>query len=249
MKMLFASLLIWMTATGVALADQSITDVQRALKDQGFYYGPITGQKDADTTAAIRRFQIRNGLQITGDLDDETLRSIKSAASAASQSPAASAPPMPPPVSSPDSSDLRADSGTGRPLNPPPPQSQGPPDGEQWQQRPAVGRPLPPGSALFSGTPYETAPIEVQRRVITDAQRILARRGLFKNEIDGAYGPNLEFSLRAYQSRVGLPPTGRLDLETLAALQLLPGAHLPIFTPRRPVIRQEPPVRGEWIRP
>jgi peptidoglycan hydrolase-like protein with peptidoglycan-binding domain len=249
MKMLFASLLIWMTATGAALADQSITDVQRALKDQGFYYGPITGQKDADTTAAIRRFQIRNGLQITGDLDDETLRSIKSTASAASQSPAASAPAMPPPLSSPDSSDLRADSGTGRPLNPPPPQSQGPPDGEQGQQRPAVGRPVPSGSALFSGTPYETAPIEVQRRVITDAQRILARRGLFKNEIDGAYGANLEFSLRAYQSRVGLPPTGRLDLETLAALQLLPGAHVPIFTPRRPVIRQEPPVRGEWIRP
>ena len=88
----------------------------------------------------------------------------------------------------------------------------------------------------------------VQHRVIADAQRILARRGLFKDEIDGNYGPNLEFSLRAYQSRVGLPVTGRLDLETLAALQLLPGAHMPVYTPRRPP-GVPPPVRGEWVRP
>ena len=102
---------------------------------------------------------------------------------------------------------------------------------------------------MCSGTPYQTAPIEVQRKVIADAQRILAHRGLYKNEPDGAYGPELEFSLRAYQSRVGLPVTGRLDLETLAALQLLPGPHTPVFTPRRPVARPLPPVRGEWVRP
>jgi peptidoglycan hydrolase-like protein with peptidoglycan-binding domain len=102
---------------------------------------------------------------------------------------------------------------------------------------------------MFAGTPYDTAPIPVQRKVIADAQRILARRGLFKDPVDGDYGPNLEFSLRAYQSRVGLPATGRLDLETLAALQLLPGAHTPIFTPRRPIAPGETPVRGEWVRP
>src|SRR5262245_35663004 len=50
-------------------ADQSIADVQQALKDQGFYYGDVTGTKTADTTAAIRRYQIRNGLQVTGEVD------------------------------------------------------------------------------------------------------------------------------------------------------------------------------------
>src|SRR5881227_1412936 len=59
-------------------ADQMTQNVQQALKDQGFYYGEVTGDKDADTTAAIRRYQIRNGLQITGDLNEETLRSLNS---------------------------------------------------------------------------------------------------------------------------------------------------------------------------
>jgi len=249
MKIVCASLLIWVAASAIAIADQSIADVQQALKDQGFYYGSITGQKDADTTAAIRRYQIRNGLQISGDPDEETVRSIKSNRTAESQSPSVPAQPPPPPATSSDSSDLHADAGAGRPINPPAQQYQSPYDGEQWQQRPPPGRPIPSGSGLFSGTPYETAPPGVQRRVITDAQRILARRGLFKNEIDGAYGANLEFSLRAYQSRVGLPTTGRLDLETLAALQLLPGPHLPIFTPHHPAAGPEPPLRGEWIRP
>src|SRR5436305_7495014 len=59
-----------------ARADDLIRNVQEALKDQGFYYAEITGTKDSDTTAAIRRYQIRNGLQITGDLNDETLKSL-----------------------------------------------------------------------------------------------------------------------------------------------------------------------------
>jgi len=257
MKNVFAAMLLWIAVIAAALADQSIADVQQALKDQGFYYGAINGQKDADTTAAIRRYQIRNGLQITGELNDETLKAIKSASAntgTATQSPPAlsSNRPLPPPASSSedDTSDLRADSAPQtRPPNPLPIQPGQPSDADQVPERPGAGRPVLPGNGLFSGTPYETAPVEIQRKVIADAQRMLARRGLFKNEIDGTYGPGLEFSLRAYQSRVGLPATGRLDLETLAALQLLPGAHTPIFTPRRLVPPQQPPVRGEWIRP
>src|ERR1700738_1230495 len=67
-------------------ADDKIAGVQQSLKDQGFYYGEITGEKNADTTAAIRRYQISNGLQITGDLNDETMRSLKSGAGSASAS-------------------------------------------------------------------------------------------------------------------------------------------------------------------
>lgn len=253
MKYVFAAILVWVAFTAAALADQSIVDVQRALKGQGFYYGEINGQKDADTTAAIRRYQIRNGLQITGDLNDETLKAIMSAsANSAPQSPAASGSNRPPPASAGDdeASNLRADAAPPtRPLNPPSIQPGRPSDTDQFPERPNGERPVPPGNGLFSGTPYETAPIEMQRKVIADAQRILARRGLFRDEVNGAYGPSLEFSLRAYQSRVGLPASGRLDLETLAALQLLPGAHTPIFTPRRRIPSSEAPVRGEWVRP
>ena len=64
-------------------ADDKIAGIQQSLKDQGFYYGEITGEKNADTTAAIRRYQIRNGLQVTGELNDETMRSLKAAPKAA----------------------------------------------------------------------------------------------------------------------------------------------------------------------
>ena len=57
-------------------ADPAVQSVQQALQDQGFYYGGVTGEKSAETTAAIRRYQIRNGLQVTGDMNSETLRSL-----------------------------------------------------------------------------------------------------------------------------------------------------------------------------
>ena len=70
-------------------ADQLVESVQQALKDEGFYYGEVSGDINANLTAAIRRYQIRNGLQVTGELNDETLRSlgIKSSGSVASQRP------------------------------------------------------------------------------------------------------------------------------------------------------------------
>src|SRR5207253_7032988 len=70
------AILILLASVGSLWADQAIQNVQQALKDQGFYYGEITGDKNADTTAAIRRYQIRNGLQITGELNEETLKSL-----------------------------------------------------------------------------------------------------------------------------------------------------------------------------
>src|SRR2546426_5959225 len=76
MKLRMALLALVGLLTISARADQMTQSVQQALKDQGFYYGEVTGDKDADTTAAIRRYQIRNGLQITGDVNDETLKSL-----------------------------------------------------------------------------------------------------------------------------------------------------------------------------
>jgi peptidoglycan hydrolase-like protein with peptidoglycan-binding domain len=231
-------------------ADDVIARAQQALKDQGFYYGEVTGQKNTATTDAIRRYQIRNGLQITGELNDETLRSLQNSV-AASPSPSDRAGVATGPTPSQDTSDLRdesARSGAGTRSVPIQPFIQPPSEG----QLDVPDARLPSRNGVFAGTPYETAPPDVQRKVIIDAQRRLARRGLFKDEIDGSYGPALEFSLRAYQSRVSLPTTGRLDLETLAALKLLPGAEMPVWRPHRgwrePPVEQ-PPVRGEWVRP
>ena len=71
-----AFLAFFLAGASLLLADQTTSAVQQALKEQGFYYGDVTGKKTADTTAAIRRYQIRNGLQITGEIDAETLRSL-----------------------------------------------------------------------------------------------------------------------------------------------------------------------------
>src|ERR1700737_9633 len=76
MKLRIAVVVLVTALAGAARADQVVQNVQQALKDQGFYYGEVTGEKDADTAAAIRRYQIRNGLQISGDLNDETLKSL-----------------------------------------------------------------------------------------------------------------------------------------------------------------------------
>src|SRR5437763_16431822 len=76
MKLRIAAVVLLAALAGAARADQVVQNVQQALKDQGFYYGDVTGEKDADTTAAIRRYQIRNGLQISGDLNDETLKAL-----------------------------------------------------------------------------------------------------------------------------------------------------------------------------
>src|SRR5947199_10398503 len=75
-RKLFVSALIFFVGWSLAWADPAVQSAQQKLKDGGFYYGEINGQKDADTTAAIRRYQIRNGLQITGELNRETLNSL-----------------------------------------------------------------------------------------------------------------------------------------------------------------------------
>ncbi len=86
---------------------------------------------------------------------------------------------------------------------------------------------------MLARTPFEAAPPEVQRNVIVSAQIALARRGFYHQEVNGVYGPAMEFSLRAYQARTKLPVTGQLDLQTLAALRLLPQPRQPFYDPAR----------------
>src|SRR5580704_13315208 len=243
--------LILVVPVGALFADPKIESVQQALKDEGFYYGEITGNKDADTGAAIRRYQIRNGLQITGDLNDETLKALGVDSSGGRAIVKGS------PTATPDTSDLKAEPEPREPQRPT--ESQGPtnpltgqpfPEPRQDRQPPPpqnyeVIPPRPSGN--FAGTPYESSPPGIQHDVVLSAETILAGRGLYRGPIDGQFGSDLEFSLRAYQSRAHLPVTGRLDLDTLAALQLLPGANAPVYVPHRRAF-QQPPVRGQWIR-
>lgn len=61
-------------------ADEMVRTVQSRLKAGGFYWGEVNGTYDSDTAAAITRYQIRNGLQITGKLDSQTSHALGLAA-------------------------------------------------------------------------------------------------------------------------------------------------------------------------
>lgn len=218
-----------------AQADPLMESVQQKLKDQGFYYGEVTGTRDAETMAAIRRYQIRNGLQITGQLNPETQKSLgfRGGAPAPKSTPPTVVAPTPPPrqMPAPDTSDLRDDE---------PATEENGDDGTESMFQDSVPA---TGAALFAGTPFEEAPSYVQEQVIVGAQSILARRGYYRSGVDGVFGSGTEFALRAYQARFGIVQTGRLDTETLASMGLLPGQRAPGLTaPRRRSYRQPPAV-------
>ena len=232
--------LIFLGSMMLTRADQLVERVQQALKDQGFYYGEVTGEMNANVTAAIRRYQIRNGLQVSGEFNSETIQSLgidssgsaRPATTSASSSPAASWKPD--------------EQSPGDRANVTPAPSAQPFGGAPEDQQIYPSNPVAPGTStggVLAGTPFEAAPPAVQHNVVLSAQIALARRGLYHDEINGVYGAAMEFSLRAYQARTTIPVTGRLDLETLAALRLLPGPRRPAFHPPR---YRHPPVPDEW---
>ncbi|MEY2574963.1 MAG: hypothetical protein QOF80_450 [Verrucomicrobiota bacterium] len=214
-RKLLVSALLFLAALSTAWADPAVESAQEKLKDGGFYYGEINGKKDADTTAAIRRYQIRNGLQITGELNTETQRALgltsKPATTPATR-PAQTPGPTPPGF-------LEE---TPAPTPTPVPRS-APREESEVEEAPVSPQPPRVESAgVLTETPYEGAPPQVQQDIVSRAQIILMRQGFYRDEIDGLYGPAMNFALRNYQARFGLQPSGRLDVETLAALSLLP---------------------------
>ena len=150
------AVLIFIGSTMLMRADQLVERVQQALKDQGFYYGEVSGEMNANVTAAIRRYQIRNGLQVSGELNSETLKSlgIDSSASARpatkSVSPGPAAP-VEPAERSPSETPNANSASPGQPF------SNAPQDQQIYPSNPAAPGTSPGGGAL-AGTPFEAAP-------------------------------------------------------------------------------------------
>jgi peptidoglycan hydrolase-like protein with peptidoglycan-binding domain len=210
-------------------ADELTRELQQRLKDQGFYYGDVDGQPGDETSAAIRRYQIRYGLKVTGQLNDETLRSLGlSANSAAPPAPQRPLPapqqeqPQPSPYREPDDEEHREPPGRydARPFA-------RPDDQEDYDEMRPPAFPAPRVATsfpeLFAGTIYEGAPGQVQENVLYAIQGELLRRGFFRGQIDGRPGPATTYALVQMQQEEGLPVTGRLDNETLNDLQAFPG--------------------------
>lgn len=247
-----------------ALATDQIRDVQGVLKAQGFFYGEVTGTESAETGAAIRRFQIRNGITVTGKLNADTLAALglaekKNAATAPQPGPE-SAPPAalaqrqinPPPPTHPPMPK------PGEPVTPMKREAGLPPDAEAKDTAqaplrrakpndPAVIEPPTPLPApvstsfttMFRDTPYATAPRALQMSVIRRAQSVMAARRFYRGPLDGFAGLATSEAIFIFQDDADLRRTGRLDLETLAEMKLLPppapGSPLlkPFYNPNR----------------
>jgi peptidoglycan hydrolase-like protein with peptidoglycan-binding domain len=202
MKRPLLHLCITLCAAGLVHADQTVRSLQQTLKDQGFYYGTITGEKSAETTAAIRRYQIRNGLQVTGEFNDETLRSLSSSSKSVAAAPRANSKPA---ASQPGS--VRPDASSTFSQSSPATSFSQPDRGLETN---------PSYSASF----YQSPPVRMNRRIIAGVQYQLMSRGYYRGRVDGRYGSQTAFAIRAFQSSAGIPPTGRLDMQTLDALEL-----------------------------
>ena len=202
MKRTIVHFVVALCVASLVRADQTVQSVQQALKDQGFYYGEVTGDKSSETTAAVRRYQIRNGLQVTGETNPETLRSLNLSSNAASSS----HPTSKPAVTQSNSSRPEDNSQVGQNALPSSPSE---PD-----RRVDVNPTLP-------GALYQPAPTRINRRmIIAEVQRQLISRGYYWGRINGSYGRRTAFAVRAFQLGSGLAPTGRLDASTLDALGL-----------------------------
>ena len=200
MKRPLLCLVATLCAVGFAQADQTIRSLQQTFKEQGFYYGTVTGEKSAETNAAIRSYQIRNGLKVTGEINEETTRSLNSN-SVASTSRSISKP-------------AAAQPNSARPDARAPLSQSSPPPAFSQQDRP------PETNSSYSASFYQPAPIPGNRRIIAAAQYQLMSRGYYRGRIDGSSGRQTAFGLRAFQSSAGLVPTGRFDMQTLNALGL-----------------------------
>lgn len=241
-------------------ADEQLRAVQQALKDQGFYYGEVDGEEGIETSAAVRRFQIRNGLEVTGKLNPETLAAMKVGNATA---------PAPPPATAQDESRSEA---TPAPRTPPadvvesdrnflhqpaarPPAAPAPDHGEDAGTPPARENPTADYASVFRKTPYETAPLEVQRSTLKRAQSLLATEGFYHGIVDGEPRLGTERALADFQREADLPPTGRLDMTTLAEMRLLPNRRIVVPRPVSPFVERDEPVsipprrvyRGIWV--
>jgi hypothetical protein len=61
---------------GGGWAEKNVRAVQEKLREGGLYFGEIDGTYSSELAAAIGRYQIRNGLPITGQLDEETSKAL-----------------------------------------------------------------------------------------------------------------------------------------------------------------------------
>jgi peptidoglycan hydrolase-like protein with peptidoglycan-binding domain len=75
-RIVLLGIIVGLALAGSVWADENVRAVQEKLRDGGFYSGEIDGAYSSDLSAALTRYQIRNGLPISGQLDVETSNAL-----------------------------------------------------------------------------------------------------------------------------------------------------------------------------
>jgi len=224
MRILLTGLAGFLLLSAGARGDDALKAVQETLKAEGFYTGEVDGTPGADTSSAIRRYQIRNGLEVTGELNPET-----HAALGIARHPSPT--PSPEPRRAPPIPDQAARSRSTKPAPPP--------DVET-----ARGDAVQELADLYRGSPFSTAPAYVRVDVLRSAQSFLRAHGYYDGDVDGIPGGGTTRAIHTFQGRQGLTQSGRLDMDTLQRMGLLPrviGA--PQYYDGPPLRRVPPPYR------
>jgi hypothetical protein len=75
-RSVLALLLVILCHALAAPAEENVRAAQTQLRQEGFYFGDPNGLFNSETAAALTRYQIRHGLQITGELDAPTAKAL-----------------------------------------------------------------------------------------------------------------------------------------------------------------------------
>ena len=215
MKKIFLLLLIPLLAVN-CLADEQTRQVQAALASAGFYFGIADGKMGDETRAALRRYQIRNGLDVSGNLSPETLAALKVAKSENTGPAAADEQQIASTAKAPDAF-LSPKNRVAEPSQTRQPRTLSP----QGQSNPTpVEVPVTrsPVREFYSDTDMATAAPAQQNVELIKAQRSLARLGFYRGAPNGLPGPEMEEALFRFQGALHLRLTGRLDNDTRQAL-------------------------------
>lgn len=228
-------LVLFSLLTGFAWADDQTRQIQSALSEAGFYYGTADGIMSDDTRAALRRFQIRNGLDVTGETSPETFAALKLQKK---ETPNAAARDEQQIVSTAKKPEAFLA----------PPARQAPPAVGPGKAAPSAQWPArSPIREYFSGTDLVDSPADEQSTALLNAQKQLVKLGYLRSAPDGLPGPEMDTALLRFQYACQLRLTGRLDADTRHAL-----VDAPPSVPGKSFRRSEnrPPgriLRGFWV--
>jgi len=219
MRCIFVIFVLLLGAASVQADDQT-TRVQQALTQEGFYNGTVDGKLGEETRAALRRYQIRNGLDVSGGISPETLSSLKIK----------------------PSRDAVAARVVEREIVAEKPRV------ESVKPVREITSARSPVSDFFAESELANKPARVQSQTLVEAQSQLLRLGYYRSAPDGLPGPETEMALLKFQHANGLRKTGRLDPDTVEALYDAPRpvAAKPFRSPGKRPAGQV--YRGVWVR-